>query len=343
MEPTMLQAIWFALIMVLLAVYCILDGFDLGAGIILPFAAKDDDDRRAVFNAIGPVWDGNEVWLLTGGGALFAAFPQAYATVFSGFYIPVMLLVFSLVLRAVSLEFWLYDHIRKRLWARVLTASSLAAALLMGVAAGNLVQGIPLDGAGNYHGGFWGLIRPFPVMTGILTAFAFATHGALFLKLRPQTADRLSERCSIIAKVSGYGLIAAFSLALVVFSFLAPERMMSGLLQPVFLLGLAVALASLGALTVMIKASQTVRAFAASAVFIASLWLSALALNYPFIVPSPDGGLHIARAASSALTLKVMLVIALTGLPVVGAYTVWVYRIFGRKPETSLNATKNPA
>ena len=163
-----LPILWFIIIAVLISAYYVLDGFDLGAGILSPFVAKTPGEKRALMTSIGPVWDGNEVWLLTAGGALFAAFAPAYATVFSGFYLAIMLVLFGLIIRAVSLEFRAHDPKWQKFWDVCFFVGSLVPALLFGVALGNCLQGVPLDAAGNYIGSFFGLLTPFPLLCGLL-------------------------------------------------------------------------------------------------------------------------------------------------------------------------------
>ncbi|MCA9493437.1 MAG: cytochrome d ubiquinol oxidase subunit II, partial [Myxococcales bacterium] len=178
-------SLWFVLLGVLLGGYAILDGFDLGVG-ILPPIARSDEDRRIIMNSIGPIWDGNEVWLVTFGGAMFAAFPNAYATVFSGFYIAFMLLLFALILRAVSLEFRSKTEggIWRKTWDTGFFGSSLLAAVLFGVAGGNLMLGLPVDDKMVVHQSVLEQLSPYPVLVGVLTALLFAMHGAIFLYLK---------------------------------------------------------------------------------------------------------------------------------------------------------------
>ena len=182
-----LNTAWFLLVGVLLAGYAVLDGFDLGVGALHLFA-RTDVQRRIFLNAIGPVWDGNEVWLVTGGGALFAAFPIVYATVFSGFYVAMILLLFGLIFRAVAIEFrskqpgarW------RRAWDRSFAIASVVSSLLMGVAFGNVIWGIPLDAAGEFAGSFVSLLHPYALLTGVTTVAVFTMHGAMYLLLKTE-------------------------------------------------------------------------------------------------------------------------------------------------------------
>jgi len=175
-----LRNIWFILIGVLFVGYSILDGFDLGVGALFPFLGKKEEEKEALIKSIGPFWDGNEVWLLTAGGALFAAFPHAYATVFSGFYLALMVVLLSLIFRAVSLEFRTHDTRRKGFWEGAFLVGSLLPSLLFGVALGNVVVGVPLDNTMNYTGTFITLLRPFPLAVGLLGLAAFLIQGSTY-------------------------------------------------------------------------------------------------------------------------------------------------------------------
>ena len=199
-----LQIIWFILVGVLFSGYAVLDGFDLGTG-TLQFFIKGDENRRLMLNAVGPVWDGNEVWLITGGGALFAAFPYVYASVFSGFYLAFMLLLLTLIFRAVSIEFRSKQPMQwwRKGWDITFSVSSLLAALLIGVAMGNVTRGIPLDGQGNFTGTFLSLLNPYAVLLGLTTVALFAMHGGIFLMMKTQgnlqqQIKRLLKPCIII-------------------------------------------------------------------------------------------------------------------------------------------------
>ena len=191
MEITFFQGLWFLLIFVLIAGYFVLDGFDLGAGVLYPFVAKNDKEKAVVRTSIGPVWDGNEVWLLTAGGALFAAFPAAYATTFSGFYLAVMLVLFGLIVRAVSVEYRGHDLKWAKVWDICFFIGSLLPALLLGVAVGNIFAGIPMSANGDYAGvPLLGLITPFTLLCGLLGLSMFLTQGASWLALKaPKPSD----------------------------------------------------------------------------------------------------------------------------------------------------------
>ena len=195
-----LPILWFIIIAVLISAYYVLDGFDLGAGILSPFVAKTPGEKRALMTSIGPVWDGNEVWLLTAGGALFAAFAPAYATVFSGFYLAIMLVLFGLIIRAVSLEFRAHDPKWQKFWDACFFVGSLVPALLFGVALGNCLQGVPLDAAGNYIGSFFGLLTPFPLLCGLLGLSTIILQGACWLAAKIEEGTDLHKR-AVTARV----------------------------------------------------------------------------------------------------------------------------------------------
>ena len=181
-----LANIWFVLVAVLLTVYVILDGFDLGAGVLYPFLGRTEEDKSVVRASIGPVWDGNEVWLITGAGAIFAAFPMVYAMTFSGFYLAIMLVLFGLILRAVSLEFRHRDTSWKAVWDGTFFVGSLVPALLVGVALGNVIRGVPMDAQGNYIGTFWELLNPYSLLVGVTGLFLLVQHGAAWLSVKSE-------------------------------------------------------------------------------------------------------------------------------------------------------------
>jgi len=326
----LLRNIWFVLVGVLLAGYSVLDGFDLGVGVLLPFLARNEGERTTLVRSIGPVWDGNEVWLLTGGGALFAAFPQAYATVFSGFYLALMLVLFSLILRAVSLEFRALDAPRKRFWEAVFVGASFLPALLFGVALGNVVGGVPIDARMEYAGGFFTLLRPLPLVFGLLGLAAFLLHGATWAALK--TVGPLQERARGAAKA-----LVAVAMGAFFISYLAVWAFLPGTVKRVPAWIFAVlGWTSLGLILAALKKGKDGRAFFFSSMFFLSLWGTVGAVHYPNLVRATDPALSltIANASSSALTLKVMLVIALVGMPLVVWYTIYAYRVFRGKVRT---------
>jgi cytochrome d ubiquinol oxidase subunit II len=324
---TFLQNAWFVLIGVLLAGYSVLDGFDLGVGVLFPFLARTEDEKRALANAVGPVWDGNEVWLLAGGGALFAAFPMAYATVFSGFYLALMIVLFALILRAVSLEFRAHDPARRGLWEAAFVGGSFLPALLFGVALGNVVVGVPLDARTDFAGTFFTLLRPLPLVFGLLGLCAFILHGSAYAALK--TEGPLRERARRATRIAAFATGIAFLLSFVsVLVYLpaalgsAPAWIFSGL----FGLSLALVLAAA-------RKGRDGRTLLFSSAAFLSLWGVVGAIHYPNLVRAADPALSltVSNASSSPLTLKVMLIIALVGMPFVVGYTIFAYRVFKGK------------
>jgi cytochrome d ubiquinol oxidase subunit II len=330
-----LQAIWFLLVGVLIIGYAILDGFDLGVGVLHLFH-KTDQERRVSLNAIGPVWDGNEVWLLTGGGALFAAFPIVYATVFSGFYLALMLLLVALILRAVSMEFrgkvespqW------KKLWDWAFGIGSILPAVLLGVAFGNILRGIPINEQGHFTGSFWGLLNPYALLIGILSLALFTMHGAIYLGLKSD--GDLQRRVISVASRFWVSTTALYTVATLATLFVSPFLFEGMLGNPLFWVLFLLLLASLIAIPLLLKGNKLFPSFLASSILIASvIGLSAVSL-FPRLVPSSTDlgySLTIRNASSTPATLSVMLVIALIGMPVVIGYTIFIYRVFKGKVE----------
>ena len=330
-----LNLIWFGLIAMLLTGYAILDGFDFGVGVLHLFA-QTEEERRIHMNAIGPVWDGNEVWLLTGGGALFAAFPAVYATVFSGFYIALMLVLVALIFRAVSFEFrskvaspwW------RKAWDWAFGLGSLLPALLFGVAIGNILRGVPIDARGQYAGTFFGLLNPYAVLIGLLSLVLFTMHGGIYLAMKSDGALRdRAQRWATAAWMVFIVLYIAATLASVIVSPFLFHGMPGDLL---FYLLFPVLLASVILIPVFLSATRFFRAFLASSVTIAAMMgLTAVSL-YPRLVPSSidlEYSLTAYNSSSSPTTLTTMLVIALIGMPLVVAYSIFIHRVFRGKVE----------
>ncbi len=328
-----LNTIWFLLVAVLLVGYAILDGFDFGVGILHLFA-KNDLERRIHLNAIGPVWDGNEVWLLTGGGALFAAFPIVYATVFSGFYIALMLLLAALIFRAVSMEFrgkvdgpgW------KSLWDYAFAVGSLLPALLFGVAFGNILRGVPIDGAGNYLGTFFGLLNPYALIVGIFGLAVFTMHGANYMLMK--TDGLLYIRIQRAVAKLWIAVVVLYFVTTVATIFLAPHLLDGVMKNPLFWILLLVLIASIIFIPIAARGDKPFRAFLGSSLLILSLMGLASVSLFPRLVPSSinlEYSLTIYNASSSHTTLTTMLVIALIGMPLVIGYTAYIYRVFKGK------------
>jgi cytochrome bd ubiquinol oxidase subunit II len=328
-----LQTTWFFLVGVLLIGYCILDGFDLGVGIWYLFAKKDAQ-RRTLMRTIGPFWDGNEVWLLTGGGALFAAFPHVYATVFSGFYLALILVLLALILRAVSLEYR-SAHTGKdwrSVWDIAFAFGSIVPALLLGVAFGNILRGLPLDADMNFTGSFFTLLNPLSLLVGLVGLAFFATHGALYIAIK--TEGELAESAVVWAKRAAGVYLALTALGMALFAITTPHLVENARSAPALWLLPAASLAAVALIRTLAARGEIRKAFASSAASIALLILMSALSLYPNIVPALEGpelSLTIANASSSLLTLKTMLILALIGVPIVLGYTYWVYRAFGGK------------
>ena len=315
-----LNILWFVLLGVLLAGYAILDGFDLGVG-ILHLAVRNEKDRRLTINSIGPLWDGNEVWLVTFGGAMFAAFPNAYATVFSGFYVAFMLLLFALIFRAVSMEFRgkRDSHTWKRFWDYSFFGSSSLATFLFGVAAGNALIGIQVDPRGVYTGSFFDMIRPYPILIGLLTVSFAALHGAIYLFLKTE-----HELQQLVHRWMWRSFSRTFNEAL---NGLFREHPWAWTIVVLMVLAFA-------NIPRAIFLERPFYAFISSSLtIIALVFLFSFALFPNLVVSSisPAFSLTIYNASSSQKTLKIMAVIALIGMPFVLAYTTAIYWAFRGK------------
>jgi cytochrome d ubiquinol oxidase subunit II len=328
-----LSLLWFVLLGVLLAGYAILDGFDLGVG-ILHLAVRNEKDRRLTINSIGPLWDGNEVWLVTFGGAMFAAFPNAYATIFSGFYVAFMLLLFALIFRAVSMEFrGKRDSLTwKRFWDCSFFGASFLATFLFGVAAGNALIGMQVDARGIYTGSFFDLIRPYPVLIGLLTVSFATMHGAIYLFLK--TEDELQQ---LVHRWMwrGFGLtMITFMLATIFTLALIPDAIRNFRQHPWAWMVVVLMVLAFANIPRAIYLDRPFYAFVSSCLTIISLvFLFSFALFPNLVVSSisPDFSLTIYNAASSQKTLKIMAIIALIGMPFVLAYTAAIYYAFRGK------------
>lgn len=332
-----LNTIWFLLIGVLIIGYAILDGFDLGVGVIQLFT-KDAKERKVNINAVGPVWDGNEVWLLTGGGALFAAFPIVYATVFSGFYLAFMLLLFFLIFRAVSFEFRKFSETEeaKKRWDLAFAIGSLGPALLYGVAIGNIMKGLPIeivDGQIVSHIKFLELLNPFALLIG-LTGFAmFVMQGAIYMTMK--TEGEHLEKMIKWANGAYIAFVSLYVISSIATIFVAPYLFVGIMKSPLFWILLILLLGSILYIPIGLKSRKFGWSFLASSVSIASVIGHLAHSLYPRLVPSSidleNFSLTIYNASSSQYTLKTMLIIALIGMPVVIGYTIFIYRVFKGK------------
>ena len=328
-----LNSIWFVLVGILFTGYAILDGFDFGVGILHLFVKKDED-RRILLNSIGPVWDGNEVWLVTGGGALFAAFPGAYATVFSGFYNAFMLLLAALIFRAVSIEFRSKEPTRlwRQSWDIAFSVASFLAAFLIGVAMGNITRGIPLDTQGDFVGTFIGLLNPYSILLGVTIVALFAMHGAIFLVLKTEGELQATIKGWVPKLIALFlGLFIAFNVATL---FECPDLVAVMLTRPYGFIVLALDILAALSIGFMIARGYEFGSFLMSSLTMVLL-MAVLGISYfPHIVmsmPNPGNSLTIYNSASSHKTLAYMLIIAIIGVPIVLAYTVSIYWIFRGK------------
>ncbi len=328
-----LNTIWFILIGVLLTGYAILDGFDLGVGALHLFV-EGDTDRRIMINSIGPVWDGNEVWLVTGGGALFAAFPHVYATVFSGFYIALMLLLFGLIFRAIAIEFRSKQPMKRwrQMWDVAFSLSSILIALLMGVALGNIITGVPIDAEKEFAGNFCTLLNPYTVLVGITTVALFMMHGSIYVVMKTEGELQKKIRSwvnnTIIFFVICYVTTTMYTL-------IYYPHMVQHFKDAPWLFVIAVLnMLAIANIPREIFHGRDFRAFLSScASIVALLVLFAVGL-FPNIVlsnPNPEYSLTIYNAASSQKTLNIMLIVAIIGIPFVLAYTISIYWIFRGK------------
>lgn len=328
-----LNTVWFLLVGVLIAGYALLDGFDLGVGVLHLFA-RSDEERDTHVASIGPVWDGNEVWLLTGGGALFAAFPVVYATVFSGFYLALMLLLVALILRAVSMEFrHAHDgHRWVRAWDYAFGIGSLLPAVLFGVAVGNVLRGVPIAKDAAWAGSFLGLLNPYSVLVGVVSLVLFTMHGAVYLRMKSDGA--LAERLGRWIPKLWAGFVAVYAAATAWSIFGQPHLFAKVAGNPLFWTLALVLLAGIAGVPIANAKDRRGLAFVASGTTIVAMIGLAAVSMYPTLVFSsldPAFALTIYNASSTPRTLMTMLIIALLGMPLVIGYTIFVYRIFRGK------------
>lgn len=326
-----LNILWFLLIVVLFTGFFFLEGFDYGVGMLLPFIGKNEDERRVVASAIGPFWDGNEVWLLTAGGAMFAAFPNWYATMFSGFYLALLLMLVALILRGVAFEFRNRDPRPgwRSFWDWMIFAGSAIPGLLWGVALANLIEGVPIDAHMNYTGGFFNLLNPFALLGGLAFVAMFLLHGAIFLTLKLE--DTLLERSYKAAKriwLPAVILIAAFVISGYFVSSVFDRLGVNPGIAPVFA---GAALLSIGWL---LQRKHFGWAFIMTGLTII-LSTATIAIGlFPNVMISslnPAWSLTIYSASSSPYTLTVMSIVALSLVPFVLAYQAWNYWVFRQR------------
>ncbi len=335
MEATAFQIIWFILWGVLWSFYFMTDGFVLGTGFMSGFLATNDTERRVLINTVGPVWDGNEVWLVTAGGATFAAFPTTYALMFSNLYTALLLLLFALIVRGVAFEFRgkIDTPAWKKGWDWAITISSFLPSLLFGVAFGNIFRGIPMrndfsSATFAYDGSLLTLLNPYGLLTGLLFVMLFAVHGSLYAAIK--TTGELSRRAGTMAARLWLPLVATAVLFLLA-SYPATELYHNYLKTPLLAIVPLVAVSSLLLVGLFISRDRLHLAFLFSCLTIVFVCYTGVAGLFPNLIPSsidPASSLTIHNSSSSLLTLKIMTVVALIFVPIVIAYKIWVYRIF---------------
>lgn len=338
-----MEALWFGIVAGMLAVYVVLDGFDFGAGFLHLFVARSDSERRTVLAAIGPLWDGNEVWLVAGGGALFMAFPAAYAAGFSGFYMPLMLLLWVLILRGLSIEF--RSHVEDPLWASFWDATfalgSSLIAIVLGAALGNVLRGVPLDRTGTFQiplfDSFWpgkdsGVLDAYTVLVGVFTLLALGGHGGLFLALK--TDGPVHARSTRAARLLWLGAGALFPLVTWATLRVAPELGSAAAGRPLVWVLAALVTASAGALLWGLLRRRPGVGFLGSAGTLFALLGTGAAARWPVLLRStvaPSLSLDAFAAATTGHGLRVALTWLLVGLPLAGGYFVFIARLFRGK------------
>lgn len=328
-----LNSLWFVLIAILFVGFFVLEGFDYGVGILLPFLGRDDRERRVIINTIGPHWDGNEVWMITAGGAIFAAFPQWYATMFSGFYLALVVMLVALIVRGVAFEFRSkHDNPRWRaVWDGAIFFGSLIPAILWGVALSNIARGVPIGGSMMFEGTFFDLVSPYSLLAGVASLLIFTLHGAIFLNLK--ASGVVAERALATAKrlwLPAIVIIGGF----VVWSYASTDIFTRLGVNP----GVPPIVAVLAMLSIgfFIREKQMGWAFIASMVAIALSVVTVFSGLYPRVLPSSisaDFSLTIYNAAASDYTLTIMSIVAILLVPVVLGYQAWSYWVFRKRLE----------
>lgn len=328
-----LAIVWFVLVAVLWTGYLVLEGFDFGVGMLMPFVGKTPKGRRVLINSIGPVWDGNEVWLLTAGGAMFAAFPEWYATLFSGFYLPLFLILLALITRAVAIEYRskINSQSWRDRWDWAIVISSCIPSILWGVAFANIVRGVPIDETGTYVGGFFNLLNPFALLGGLVTLGLFLSHGAIYLSLK--TSGEVQVRAAAWAKnMSIVAVVAGAAWALWMQLAYSHNQWTWG--------ALVVAAVGLIGAAWFSRMESFGRAFIANAVAVVGAVTLIFGSLFPYVMPSTlEGGAGLVVndpslgivASSSDYTLGVMTVVAVVLTPIVLAYQSWTYWVFKRR------------
>jgi cytochrome d ubiquinol oxidase subunit II len=338
-----METIWFCLVAVMIAVYVVLDGFDLGAGIVHLFVARTDGERRAVLGSIGPVWDGNEVWLLAGGGTLYFAFPALYSSSFSGFYLPLMIVLWLLILRGISIEF--RNHIRslvwQPLWDVVFAGASALLAIFFGAALGNVIRGVPLDRSGEFFLPLWtdftagknaGILDWYTILIAVAALLTLTVHGSLWVAWKTERA--VEDRARRFANGVWWGLLAWVALITLASFRIQPHLKGSFAARPWGYVFPFLALAGLIGIRVLKGRRGGLDAFLCSCLFILGMLTSAAFGIYPYVLPSntnPALSLTILNAAAPPYGLRIGLLWFIPGMLLAGAYFVYTYRSFSGK------------
>jgi cytochrome d ubiquinol oxidase subunit II len=325
-----LATVWFLLWGLLWAVYFITDGWDLGIGTLYPFLGRNETDKRIMINVVGPLWDGNEVWLLTAGGVTFAAFPLTYAVLFSSFYTPLMLLLFALIFRGVSFEYRGKSENKTwvKFWDWCIFLGSMLPAILLGVAFANIFRGVPIDQDGVFKGNLLTFLNPYGLLGGLVFLSFFITHGATMLAFK--TEGGLHQRAAKVANQAWYAYLITAVLCLG-FSAVATNLYANYLAQPALFLIIALAVAGVLGIKFFLIKQDYFKAWVSSAVSILGVTFFGIVGLHPVMLPSsldPAYSVTIQKAASSPLTLTIMLVLALIFVPIVIGYQIWANLLF---------------
>jgi cytochrome bd ubiquinol oxidase subunit II len=329
----LLQSIWFFLWGLLWAVFFITDGFDMGIGTLLPFLGKSEEDKRVMINSMGPLWDGNQVWLITAGGVTFAAFPLVYAVMFSSLYTALMLILFTLILRGVSFEFRskVESPAARGFWDTCLFIGSVAPAILFGVAFANIFKGLPLDANHLFHGNLLTLLNPYGLAGGVLFLLFFLVHGALWLAIRSE--GDLHDRAVKTANVL-WPVLLVVAVVFLLYSAKATKLYQIYINHPVLFLVILATVAGLFGIKVFLGKQSYFKAWFSSALLIAGATFYGVIGLFPSLLPSSmnaEYSLTAFNASSSPLTLKIMLIVVLMFIPVVLVYQIWAYNLFKTK------------
>jgi cytochrome bd ubiquinol oxidase subunit II len=340
-----METLWFCLVAVMVAIYVLLDGFDLGAGAIHFLVAKTNEERRQVIATIGPVWDGNEVWLVAAGGTLYFAFPLLYASGFSGFYLPLMMVLWLLILRGSAVEF--RNHIQSPIWIPFwdffFSASSLLLAVFFGTALGNVIRGVPLDESGYFFEPLWtnlrlgehtGILDWYTILVGVTALLALMMHGALWVQLK--TGGAVRERSQRLAGWAWWGVLGFTALLTAVTFSVQPQVLANFRTLPAGYVLPALAIAGLAGVQFELRRSSELHAFLASCGYLLGMLTSAVFGVYPMVLPArnPLYSLTVTNAKAGAYGLKIGLVWWVIGMSLAAGYFIYVYRTFAGKVPT---------